>query len=71
MSDSDYEAHLTAAMEVLQDLPLEDKNEMLRVLKKYVSDLKENRIHNDPQRIKKIVQKHLERQDKRLTPLVI
>jgi hypothetical protein len=46
MSDSDYEAHLTAAMEVLQDLPLEDKNEMLRVLKKYVSDLKENRSHN-------------------------
>ena len=71
MSDSDYEAHLEAAMEVLQDLPLRDKNEMIRVLKGYVNDLKKNKIHNDPQRTKKIFQKFLERQEKGLTPLLI
>ena len=51
MSDSDYEAHLKAAMEVLQDLPLRDKNEMIRVLKGYVNDLKRTRFtttHNGP-----------------------
>ena len=71
MSDSDYEAHLEAAMEVLQDLPLRDKNEMIRVLKGYVNDLKKNKIHNDPQRTKRVFQKHLERQEKGLTPLLI
>jgi len=71
MSDSDYEAHLEAAMEVLQDLPLRDKNEMIRVLKGYVNDLKKNKIHNDPQRTKRLVQKYLERQEKGLTPLLI
>ena len=71
MSDSDYEAHLEAAIEVLQDLPLRDKNEMIRVLKMYVNDLKKNKIHNDPQRTKKIFQKFLERQEKGLTPLLI
>jgi len=58
MSDSDYGAHLKAAMEVLQDLPLRDKNEMIRVLKGYVNDLKKNKIHNDPQRTKRLVQKY-------------
>ena len=71
MSDSDYEAHLEAAIEVLQDLPLRDKNEMIRVLKMCVNDLKKNKIHNDPQRTKKIFQKFLERQEKGLTPLLI
>ena len=71
MSDSDYEAHLKAAMEVLQDLPLRDKNEMIRVLEMYVSNLKKNKIHNDPQRTKRLVQKYLERQEKGLTPLLI
>ena len=71
MSDSDYEAHLEAAMEVLQDLPLRDKNEMIRVLKGYVNDLKENKTHNDPQQTKRLVQKYLERQEKGLTPLLI
>ena len=71
MSDSDYEAHLKAAMEVLQDLPLRDKNEMIRVLKGYVNDLKKNKIHNDPQQTKRLVQKYLERQEKGLTPLLI
>ena len=71
MSDSDYEAHLEAAIEVLQDLPLRDKNEMIRVLKMYVNDLKKNKIHNDPQRTKKIFQKFLGRQEKGLTPLLI
>ena len=54
MSDSEYEAHLKAAMEVLQDLPLRDKNEMIRVLEMYVSNLKKNKIHNDPQRTKRV-----------------
>ena len=71
MSDSEYEAHLEAAMEVLQDLPLRDKNEMIRVLKGYVNDLKENKTHNDPQQTKRLVQKYLERQEKGLTPLLI
>jgi len=71
MSDSDYEAHLEAAMEVLQDLPLQDKNEMVRVLEMYVSNLKENKTHNDPQQTKRLVQKYLERQEKGLTPLLI
>ena len=71
MSDSDYEAHLEAAMEVLQDLPLQDKNEMVRVLEMYVNDLKENKTHNDPQQTKRLVQKYLERQEKGLTPLLI
>ena len=71
MSDSDYEAHLEAAMEVLQDLPLQDKNEMIRVLKGYVNDLKKNKTHNDPQQTKRLVQKYLERQEKGLTPLLI
>ncbi len=71
MSDSEYEAHLEAAMEVLQDLPLRDKNEMIRVLKGYVNDLKENKTHNDPQQTKRLVQKFLERQEKGLTPLLI
>ena len=71
MSDSEYEDHLKAAMEVLQDLPLRDKNEMIRVLKGYVNDLKENKTHNDPQQTKRLVQKFLERQKKGLTPLLI
>ena len=71
MSDSEYEAHLEAAMEVLQDLPLQDKNEMIRVLKGYVNDLKMNKTHNDPQQTKRLVQKFLERQEKGLTPLLI
>jgi hypothetical protein len=71
MSDSEYEAHLKAAMEVLQDLPLRDKNEMIRVLKGYVNDLKKNKTHNDPQQTKRLVQKFLERQEKGLTPLLI
>ena len=71
MSDSEYEAHLEAAMEVLQDLPLRDKNEMIRVLKGYVNDLKKNKTHNDPQQTKRLVQKFLERQEKGLTPLLI
>jgi len=71
MSDSEYEDHLKAAMEVLQDLPLRDKNEMIRVLKGYVNDLKENKTHNDPQQTKRLVQKYLERQEKGLTPLLI
>ena len=62
---------MEAAIEVLQDLPLRDKNEMIRVLKMYVNDLKKNKIHNDPQRTKKIFQKFLERQEKGLTPLLI
>ena len=71
MSESEYEAHLKAAMEVLQDLPLQDKSEMVRVLKGYVSNLKKNKIHNDPQRTKRAFQKYLERQEKGLTPLLI
>ena len=71
MSDSEYEDHLKAAMEVLQDLPLRDKNEMIRVLEMYVNDLKENKTHNDPQQTKRLVQKFLERQEKGLTPLLV
>ncbi len=71
MSDSEYEAHLKAAMDILQDLPLRDKNEMIRVLEMYVNDLKENKTHNDPQQTKRLVQKYLERQEKGLTPLLI
>ena len=62
MSDSDYEAHLEAAMEVYPDRQL---------IEGVVNDIRKLKTHNDPQRTKRVFQKHLERQEKGLTPLLI
>ena len=53
MSDSEYEAHVQAALEVYPDRQL---------IERVVNDIRELKEHNDPQRTKKIFQKHLERQ---------
>ena len=62
MSDLDFEAHVQAALEVYPDRQL---------IERVVNDIRELKEHNDPQRTKKIFQKHLERHEKGLTPLLI
>ena len=62
MSDSDYEAHVQAALEVYPDRHL---------IERVVNNIRKLKEHDDPQRTKKIFQKFLERQEKGLTPLLI
>jgi hypothetical protein len=61
MSDSDFEAHVQAALEVYPDRQL---------IEDVVSDIRRLGEHNDPQRTKRVFQKHLERQENG-TPLLL